>query len=141
MGGIELILIVCVDDNNGMMFNKRRQSQDRILREQIVNETQKSRLWLTQYSYSQFKDTAANHIIVDDEFLNKAADIDYCYVENMSACQYEDKIDKIILYKWNRKYPTDFWFDIPLKDGWKLVYTEDFKGYSHEKITKEVYTK
>lgn len=30
--------------------------------------------------------------------------------------------------------------DIPLiKNGWQLVENYDFKGYSHEKITEEVY--
>lgn len=28
-------IIVCLDDKNGMMFNKRRQSQDKILRNSI----------------------------------------------------------------------------------------------------------
>ena len=32
-----MVLIVCVDDHNGMMFNHRRQSQDRILRADILN--------------------------------------------------------------------------------------------------------
>ena len=30
-----MIIMVCVDDNNGMMFNKRRQSQDRVLRQRM----------------------------------------------------------------------------------------------------------
>ena len=28
-------IIVCLDDKNGMMFNKRRQSQDKLLRSDI----------------------------------------------------------------------------------------------------------
>ncbi len=32
-----MILIVCVDDNKGMMFNHRRQSQDRVLRRHILD--------------------------------------------------------------------------------------------------------
>ena len=31
-------IIICLDDNNGMMFNKRRQSQDRILRADLERE-------------------------------------------------------------------------------------------------------
>ena len=38
-GGEHMILIVCVDDHNGMMFNHRRQSQDRILRGDILELT------------------------------------------------------------------------------------------------------
>ena len=29
-------LIVCLDDKNGMMFNKRRQSRDRVLIENVL---------------------------------------------------------------------------------------------------------
>lgn len=56
-----MIIIVCADNNNGMMFNNRRQSQDRTLRDHL--------------------------------------------------------------------------------SGWVLETTEDFVGYSHEKITEEIYTK
>ena len=31
-----MIVMVCVDDKNGMMFNKRRQSQDRVLRQHML---------------------------------------------------------------------------------------------------------
>ena len=137
-----MILIVCVDDNNGMMFNKRRQSQDRLVREQIINETKGARLWMNHYSYKQFIETVADHIVVDDDLLNKASENDYCFIENISTHQYESKINKIILYKWNRKYPADMHFDITLNEAiWKLDYIEDFKGHSHKKITKEVYIK
>ena len=32
-----MILIVCIDDNKGMMFNHRRQSQDGVLRRHILD--------------------------------------------------------------------------------------------------------
>ena len=61
-------------------------------------------------------------------------------MENVALSGYIEKIDKIIVYKWNRRYPADFYMDIPLiKNGWQLVENYDFKGYSHEKITEEVY--
>ena len=52
----------------------------------------------------------------------------------------EEKIDSIILYRWNRVYPADTYFDIDLS-GWQLVRTGEFSGASHELITKEVYTR
>ena len=52
----------------------------------------------------------------------------------------EKYIDEIILYKWNRVYPTDFYFDINLST-WNLTQVTEFKGNSHERITKEVYKK
>ena len=38
-----MIIILCLDNNNGMMFNDRRQSQDRGLREYIAEMTQGGR--------------------------------------------------------------------------------------------------
>ncbi|MGL6198588.1 MAG: ribonuclease Z [Lachnospiraceae bacterium] len=131
-------MIVCIDDNGGMMFNHRRQSQDGVLRKRILSETQKSKLWMNPYSYKQFKDEDTDNIIVDEGFMLKADKDDYCFIENISVASYEDQIKSIIIYKWNRRYPSDLKFDISLKD-WKLMSTEDFKGSSHEKITKEVY--
>lgn len=32
-------VIVCVDDNNGMLFNKRRQSRDKAVIDKIINIT------------------------------------------------------------------------------------------------------
>ena len=40
-----MIIMVCVDDNNGMMFNKRRQSQDRVLRQRMLELAGEKKLW------------------------------------------------------------------------------------------------
>lgn len=135
-----MIIIVCVDDNNGMLFNNRRQSQDRKLRERILNLTKGSKLYMNSYSYMQFlKDTNINSIIVDEDFLTKASNTDYCFIENTSLASYKDKIDKAIIYKWNRSYPSDVELDISINDTWQLIEKNDFKGFSHDKITEEIY--
>ena len=75
-----------------------------------------------------------------EDFLEKAGEKDYCFVENLEIENFRDKIEKIILCKWNRKYPGDFFFTIDVNDGsWKLKGVEEFSGSSHEKITLEVY--
>ena len=80
------------------------------------------------------------NICIDDDFLKNAGDGDICFVENEALSGYMEKIDKIIVYKWNRRYPADLYLDIPLAENeWQLVESYDFKGYSHEKITEEVY--
>ena len=45
-----MILIFAVDDNNGLAFNRRRQSQDRILREKILDVCKENRLWVTHHA-------------------------------------------------------------------------------------------
>ena len=133
-----MTIIVCVDDNWGMMFNHRRQSQDKVLREHILKEINENTLWMNGYSAKMF----GNHpqICVDEDFLNKVAQDDYCFVEDCLVIPYKQKISRVIVYKWNRKYPADQYFDMPLTENeWQLILSEDFIGNSHEKITKEVY--
>ena len=136
----KMIIMICLDDRGGMLFNKRRQSQDVLLRQQILTETAGGRLWMNSYSAKQFAEESAANIVVDEAFMDKARPGDFCFIENVAPSAYEDKIEKIILYRWNRTYPGDLYFDIPLEEhGWKLIETVDFAGRSHEKITKEVY--
>ena len=49
-------IILMLDDDNGMMFNKRRQSQDIAVREKTAGIAGGSRLWLNEYSRGQFLD-------------------------------------------------------------------------------------
>lgn len=134
-----MTLIVCVDDNFGMMFNNRRQSQDKLVREHILSGID-TRLWMNCYSFEQFRSEATDKIFKDDDFLNKISFNDSCFIENIKPSEIQSKTDKLILYKWNRIYPSDFYFDIDL-NSWKLCETKDFKGFSHLKITREVYRK
>ena len=133
-----MIVIVCVDDNKGMMFNHRRQSQDRKLREHILNMVSSSMLWMNSYSKKQFLDD--RRVVVDEAFLEKATENEYCFIEDIDVAPYTDKVEKIILFKWNRNYPADTFFSMNLS-GWTLVESEDFAGDSHDKITKEIYCK
>ncbi len=132
-------LIVCVDDKNGMAFNRRRQSQDREVRKRICEISRNSILRMSYYSKSQFTEANVN-IIAGDDFLFKAERDDFCFVELSDPRSFEDKIRKIILFKWNRLYPADVFFSIELKkSGWKRVDMREFRGYSHDHITEEVY--
>lgn len=126
-------IIACVDNQLGLMFNHRRQSQDKVVREKI-KEIQGD-IYMNLYSYQLYKDDL-NHIIVDENFLEKASD-HYCLIENVCVNSYVHCIDQIILFCWNRNYPADFYLDIDL-ELFKLVSENDFKGSSHD-ITMKVY--
>ena len=139
-----MIVLVAVDDNNGMMFHHRRQSQDRTVRERIRALSAHSRLWVNHYTEKQFMQDpdGAACLNVDDAFLDRAAPGEYCFVEDVPAAPYEKRMEQIILFTWNRRYPGDFYFGIDLADGsWSLASTEEFAGSSHEKITMEVYVR
>ncbi len=133
-----MILIAAVDDAGGMMFNRRRQSQDRILREKILSLTGGGVLWMNAYTAGQFPEGAP--VQVDEACLDRAGAGEYCLIENLSAKSHGGEIEKLILFHWNRRYPGDFFFDIDVTaPGWALLETEEFPGSSHEKITMEVY--
>ena len=128
-------VIVCMDDNFGMLFNQRRQSRDKVLLEDVFKATEK--VWIHSFSEKLFVDYA-DRIIVDDAFLEKAGEKDVCFVENQRLTAYREKINQLIVYKWNRKYPADFYLDLNLGE-WNLEETVEFAGKSHEKITREIY--
>lgn len=133
-------IIICIDDENGMMFNNRRQSRDRAVIKDIMETINSNRLFINKYSEPLFKNYDAN-IAVSDDFLEQADENDYCFVENMPLLPFENRINSITVYKWNRLYPSDTKLDInPDKFG-HIVSSCDFEGYSHEKITKEIYVK
>ena len=131
-------LIFCLDDRCGMMFNGRRQSQDRILRERILSMTEGRKLFMSKYSAKQFPDDAK--IKVNDNYQKRAKSEDFCFVEDIPFSL--DNVEEIIIYRWNRHYPSDTRFEIDLAaQGYLLYSTEDFEGSSHDKITEEKYKK
>ena len=131
-------LIFCIDDKKGMMFFGKRQSQDSVLREWIINHTSGNKLWMSTYSAKQFSDQT--NYVVDDNYTTNAMVGDFCFIEDKGYSL--DNVSEIILCKWNRKYQADKVFDIDLKaNGFKKVSSEDIKGSSHDKITIETYKK
>lgn len=129
-------LIFCVDDKMGLMFSGKRQSQDKVLREWIINHTQGSKLWMSSYSAKQFEGEGS--IQVDEDYMTQAGEGDYCFVEDKAYSA--DSVEEIILCKWNRKYPGDKFFDIDLKaSDFKKIDSRDIVGSSHDKITIETY--
>lgn len=131
--------IVCIDDQGGMLFNHRRQSSDRILRAKILQLTAGSRLLCNAYTAAQFSENSEKpNLVVSDDFLNRAQPGDFCFVEDQPLASVVERLEEIILFKWNRVYPADTYFDISL-DDWRCVSAIDFAGSSHETITQEVY--
>ena len=79
-----------------------------------------------------------NRITVSENYLEEAGVQDLCFVEKEPLATYFDKIDECIVFKWNRVYPADQHLDIDISKMTK-VQEEEFVGFSHEKITMEVY--
>lgn len=131
-------VIVCCEKSNGMMFNDRRVSHDRVVSERIIELTKSNKLWMDSYSYSLFEKLNPKNINLAENTLAEVAESEYCFVEKQSLALYEKWISEIVVFRWDRDYPTDKELDIDLSQ-WKLKHSEEFSGNSHEKITMEVY--
>ena len=129
-------IILCLDDNNGILFNKRRQSRDRVLCERVASLASGGRLLMNEYSSGLFE---GFDVVVDANFLENAQNGDYCFVENADFSAFSEKIEDVIIYRWNRAYPSDVKIDISFLNGRIVASSEDFKGNSHDKITEVIY--
>ena len=130
-----MYIIICLDDNNGLAFNHRRQSQDRIVAEDIRKTVGEKKLWITDYSRKLFQ--AVSNLEISENPKEKAKEGEYVFQELETLDTGDERIEQFIIYRWNRVYPADVSVDIGAE--WKLTETEEFSGFSHEKITKEIY--
>ena len=127
--------ILTLDNENGMMFNHRRQSQDRLLRRRLLERVGVSKLWMSPYTARQF-DALPESVQVSETFLSEAEAGEYCFAE--LSCP--DDAEGVVLYRWNRSYPADVRFTLDLS-AFRLAERTDFPGFSHPKITEEIYIK
>lgn len=127
-----MIVAVCVDDNLGIQFNRRRQSKDAALRAKLL-ELSSGALRMSEYSAKQFDCP----VYAGEDYLSDAQMGEFCFCENTDYLEFADQIEKFLLFRWNRVYPADVHFSFP--GEWRLRSAEDFPGTSHETITMEVY--
>lgn len=129
-----MILAVCVDNRMGLMFLGKRLSKDAHLRAKLL-ALSGGALRMSGYSAKQFDEP----VYSGEDYLSGAEDGDWCFCENGDYAAFADRLEKIVLFKWNRDYPADLYFAFP--GDWHRVSAEDFPGKSHETITMEVYEK
>ena len=129
-------IIVCIDERGGMLFHQRRVSRDQVVILDIVNSIQE-KIYMNEYSQKMFYEYGIDKNIEIFTEISK----DGCYfIENQYLQPYVHNIEKLVVYCWNRHYPSDFKLDIDLSSSrWMKISDEDLQGKSHEKITKSIY--
>ena len=131
-----MILMICIDDAGGLMFNHRRQSQDRVLRARMLGIAAETKLWVTPYTKKQFE-ADAPVCVSDTPWLDAGAG-DYYFAEDGEMPV--ERAEQVYLYRWNRAYPGDRHFTADLAAlGFVLARSEELAGYSHDCITEEIY--
>lgn len=129
-------IIICVDINDGMMFNNRRQSKDAKVIDNIVRYIKNKTLWVDEYSSELFAKKSIN-LSVDNDFFNKAKKEDYCFVEKADVSNVV--IDELVVFRWDKVYPADK--KMPqVYNNMILKNRLEFVGTSHDKIIREIYT-
>ena len=133
-----MLVLLCLDQKNGMAFHQRRQSLDRAIRADLLTAAAGRPVWMTPYSARQFTEPEAV-LRTSDAPLQETEREGLCFVEFPPLSAALDRIDTLVVYRWNRVYPTDQRLDLDLNTSFRLVSSTDIPGHSHEKITKEVY--
>ena len=129
-----MTLYICLDDRNGLKFNKRRQSRDAAVLEDIRRQLT-GKLLIEPFSEKLIQEAEIPYVLPPE-----TAE-DY-FAEDVPSEDILVQTEKIILYRWNRHYPADIrWNPDFSAMGFSLQETTEFPGTSHEKITREVYEK
>jgi len=131
-------IILFLDDNNGMLFNQRRQSRDETLYQEITRLCGGKQLWMNAYSARLYGRLEGVEIHIVEDFLSQAGENDYCLVETEQLQPFTEQISELLIFRWNRVYPADLRLDIDLA-LWNMISVVDFAGKSHEKITRIIY--
>jgi hypothetical protein len=127
-----MTLYICLDDRNGLKFNKRRQSRDAALLEDIRNQLT-GNLHIEPFSEKMIQEAEIPYVLPPE-----TAE-DY-FVEDVPSEELLDRTERLIIYRWNRHYPADIRWNPDLSVlGFSLREITEFPGTSHEKITREVY--
>lgn len=125
--------IVCLDDNNGMLFNNRRQSRDSVVIADVINGLGGEKLNVFPFSQQLFSQYGNSINVVS------AIDADGVYfIENIDIKSFSETVDEIVVYRWNRVYPADFVCDVDFS-RFIIKSAYEFEGSSHEKITRIIY--
>lgn len=129
-----MTLYICLDDRNGLKFNKRRQSRDAALLEDIRSQLS-GNLLIESFSEKLIQEAEIPYVLPPET----AADY---FAEDIPSDDILAQTERIVIYRWNRHYPADVhWKPDLAAMGFALQETSEFPGTSHEKITREVYEK
>ena len=132
-----MTLVLCADDRCGLSFHGRRQSRDRAVAADLLANAAGRTLWIEPYSRALFPEETLWLQTADLPWTQAGAE-DLCFLELQDPVPALERADSLVVYRWNRHYPSDRGISLPPK-GWRLTAQTEFPGYSHDRITKEIY--
>lgn len=132
-----MTVIICLDNNGGISFGGKRQSKDRLFRKFLLDKAEKEKfqISMTPYSYGQFKEDERDELIdVKEAF---SFDESCVFLERKTLIPWE-RVDTLIICCWNRDYPADEYFNLPIGVECILQKTEEIVSDSRT-LTIETY--
>ncbi len=127
-----MTLVLWAGKNGEMMFNRRRCSRDREVIADILAMYDPLEICLSAYSSSLFDGAK----VISDL---SEAEGGVLFLEDFSLDAALAQARKLIVYRFDRVYPADVRLVIP--QAFCMTESREFAGFSHEKITREVYEK
>jgi len=128
-------LVLCLDQRDGRLFNNRRQSSDRCVRQDLLKHIGTCRLVADRYTADQFEKGQKARILTDTAPGNQ----DYYFLERGEVLPLLEKVSSVVIYRWDKVYPADTFLEADALKGFCLQEKTEIAGYSHKVITKEVY--
>ena len=111
-------VIICLDDNNGMLFNNRRQSRDKALLSDVFGNLQGERLYITSFSEKLMAEYSDRIIIC--ESVSKLENGKWFFCENVdknSIFGMQIEKDRKRMYKMIKKDIIDFFDEMGCSEG------------------------
>lgn len=131
-----MTIYVCLDDRDGMLFNHRRQSRDIAVLQDLGQP-----VYIDAFSEKLFLSSKIPYRLAP-EGLEQIPEEGGFFMEDREPESVLPLADKVAIYRWNRHYPGDFYWNVDLKEwGFTMESQCEFPGKSHETITREVYVK
>ena len=131
-------LILCLDNQNGMAFNGRRQSRDAVQRAEMLATVGEKKLFLTSAAAALFGELPPNAELTDS-----AAKVPcgaYVFIEREKDLPPPAAVERLVIYRWGRAYPADEHAPVAAYIVGKcLISKRGFAGSSHPEMTEEVY--
>lgn len=139
-----MILVCCVEDQNGLCFHHRRLSSDAVVTQDILMRAGMATIRTDAYSAKLFEPFDTIDVEVSEYPYANAAMGDYVFVERSDPAAEiaewrieEGQIEGMLLYHWNRRYPSDVKLTLDTSE-WQCVFRMEFAGKSHENVTLEI---
>ena len=65
-----MVIVVCMEERRGMLFNKRRVSRDTVVYQDLLNSCPQ-KLWMNRYSSPLFSQFPQERLGIAEDFCNK----------------------------------------------------------------------